>query len=93
MLRGRAFPQVTVHGDHWNILETHKTLSLTSTAYTLWLMERPRMDKREAETTRKDILPSTATIMTTSTPSPTITAVELTAVEIIEAAITNHLNL
>ncbi len=31
--------------------------------------------------------------LTQSTPSPTITTVELTAVEIIEAAITNHLNL
>src|SRR6266702_980988 len=31
--------------------------------------------------------------ITQSTPSPTITAVELTTIEIIEAAITNHLNL
>ncbi len=31
--------------------------------------------------------------ITQSTPSPTITAMELTAIEIIEAAITNHLNL
>src|SRR6266702_2089059 len=31
--------------------------------------------------------------LTQSTPSPTITAVELTAVEVIEAAIQNHLNL
>ncbi len=31
--------------------------------------------------------------ITQSTPSPTITAIELTAVEIIEAALTNYLNL
>ncbi len=31
--------------------------------------------------------------ITQSTPSPTITAVELTAIEIIEEALTHHLNL
>ena len=40
-------------------------------------MECPRMYKRKGRTARKDILPFTATIMTTSTPSPTITTVEL----------------
>ncbi len=42
---------------------------------------------------RTNIPSSLTTIMTTLTASPTITAVELTAIKIIKAAITNHLNL
>jgi len=51
------------------------------------------MYKGRMATTKKNIHPSTTTTMSTPISSPTITADELTTVEIIEAAITNHLNL
>ncbi len=56
-------------------------------------MEHPKTYKRRARTTKKGIFLFATTTMITSTPSPTITAVKLMAVEIIKAAITNHLNL
>ena len=70
----------------------HKTLLSTSIAYTLWLMEHPKTYKRGMKDKREQHLPPSQTTITTST-SPAITAIELTAVKIIKAAITNHLNL
>src|SRR6266702_1388780 len=50
MLSGKDSPQVTVRGNHRNILITPKTLSLTSIAYIRWPMERPRTYKRQTTT-------------------------------------------
>src|SRR6266581_422758 len=61
-----------------------KTLSLTSIAYTLWPMECPKRYKDRSHQQQTNITPIS---------SPTITETELTAVKIIKAAITNHLNL
>ncbi len=49
--------------------------------------------KEEQEQQKKNIIPLLTTTITTPTLSPTITAVKLTAIEIIEEAITHHLNL
>ena len=56
-------------------------------------MECPKTYKKTTLLTKNWHLPFPLTIMTTPTSTPTITKVELTAVKIIEAAITNHLNL
>ncbi len=88
---------MTVRGNHQNILITPKTLSPTSIAYILWLKERPRSYKRITEETKNPHLPLLHSAMSSPlasvTPSPTITTAELTAIEIIKEAITNHLNL
>src|SRR6266702_1575332 len=77
-----------------------KTLSPTSITYTLWPKERPKKHKKRQGEMKNHHLPLPSTTIssplseiTQSTPSPTITAVELTAVKIIEAALVNHLNL
>src|SRR6266702_1312510 len=70
-----------------------KTLSLTSIAYTLWPMECPKRYKDRSHQQQTNIPPILITTMTTPISSPTITETELTAVKIIKAAITNHLNL
>jgi len=56
-------------------------------------MEHPKTYKKKGKNNTKRISLSSTTTMTTPVSSPTITAIELTAVEIIETAITNHLNL
>ena len=56
-------------------------------------MERRKTYKRTTTPTENQHPPSSLTIMTTPISTPIITEAELTAVEIIETAIANHLNL